>query len=129
LDDDEDFNTTAPSASYVATANELREVDATVPEVDEVGPDEAMEKVGEVMNIFDQVAIVRGLPSGFLNRPSDRALDSDTLLVFEDRKVMGYVRSYLFSKTCLTQDQDRSMKHLVQPHSHFIKSNSAPHFH
>ncbi|KAF8203942.1 Gar1/Naf1 RNA binding region-domain-containing protein [Pholiota molesta] len=47
------------------------------------------------MNIVDRLAIVRGLPAGsppgYPARGSDRALDSDTLLVFDDRKVMGYI--------------------------------------
>jgi len=82
-------NTT--SASYLPTQNELTEVDITIPRIDEVGTDEKLEKVGEVMTIVDRFAIVLGLPSEHLNRASERALDSDTLLVFEDRKVMGYV--------------------------------------
>lgn len=51
-----------------------------------------MEKVGEIMTVMDKVVIVKGLPSEDVNRGSKRALDSDTLLVFEDRKVLGYVR-------------------------------------
>lgn len=82
-------NTTG--ASYLPTQNELTEVDITIPRIDEVGTDEKLEKVGEVMTIVDRFAIVRGMPSEHLNRASERALDSDTLLVFEDRKVMGYV--------------------------------------
>ena len=63
-----------------------------VPDVSEVGPHEQLERVGEVMNIIDKVVIVKGIPSDIANRGSERALDSDTLLVFEDRKVLGYVR-------------------------------------
>ncbi|KAF8910108.1 Gar1/Naf1 RNA binding region-domain-containing protein [Gymnopilus junonius] len=91
-DDDEDdalLNTT--SGTYFQTKHEVQEANITVPDTDEVGPDEVLERVGEVMNILDRVAIVRGLPSEALNRASDRALDSDTLLVFGDRKVMGYI--------------------------------------
>ncbi|KAF8971696.1 Gar1/Naf1 RNA binding region-domain-containing protein [Flammula alnicola] len=75
------------SNTYFTTKHELLEAEIAVPDVDE--------KVGEVMNIVDRLAIVRGLPadsdSGYPVRGSDRALDSDTLLVFDDRKVMGYI--------------------------------------
>jgi H/ACA ribonucleoprotein complex non-core subunit NAF1 len=88
-------NASTTGASYLPTQNELTEVDITIPRIDEVGTEEKLEKVGQVMTIVDRFAIVRGgmLPSEHLNnnRASDRALDSDTLLVFEDRKVMGYV--------------------------------------
>jgi H/ACA ribonucleoprotein complex non-core subunit NAF1 len=47
------------------------------------------------MNIIDNVVIVKGASSEVVNRGSERALDSDTLLVFEDRKVMGYVGIYV----------------------------------
>lgn len=95
-DDEDEDPLPVPSGNYFTTKNELVESNITVPEVDEVGPDEILEKVGEVMAIVDQVAIIRGLPSEYLNRASERALDSDTLLLFEDRKVLGYVRSRPF---------------------------------
>ncbi|KAF6766731.1 Gar1/Naf1 RNA binding region-domain-containing protein [Ephemerocybe angulata] len=49
------------------------------------------EVVGDIMSIVNQVAIVRGLPSDDMSRGSQKALDSDTLLVFDDRNVMGYI--------------------------------------
>jgi H/ACA ribonucleoprotein complex non-core subunit NAF1 len=55
-----------------------------------VGPDEVLEKVGEVMSVVGNVVIVKGRAA--TSGGSERALDSDTLLVFEDRKVLGYVR-------------------------------------
>ena len=82
----------AASGAYFQTKHEIQEAEITVPEVDQLDAHEILEKVGEVMNIVDRLAIVRGLPSEVLNRGSDRALDSDTLLVFDDRKVFGYVR-------------------------------------
>ncbi len=88
------MNAPTTGASYLPTQNELTEIDITVPRIDEVGTEEKLEKVGEVMTIVNRFAIVRGLPSEHLNRASERALDSDTLLVFEDRKVMGYVRVF-----------------------------------
>lgn len=74
------------------TKNEVVDSIITTPELEEVGSDEELEKVGDIMSLVGNVAIVRGSPSEYVNRGSDKALDSDTLLVFEDRKVMGYVR-------------------------------------
>lgn len=47
------------------------------------------------MSIVDKVVIVKGSASDTVTRASERALDSDTLLVFEDRKVLGFVRPLL----------------------------------
>ncbi|KAI0800545.1 Gar1/Naf1 RNA binding region-domain-containing protein [Fomes fomentarius] len=88
VDDDEAAET---SENNVRTKNEAVEVEIVVPEISEVGPDEQLEGVGEVMNIIDKLVIVKGTPSGIVNRGSEKALDSDTLLVFEDRKVLGYI--------------------------------------
>ena len=44
-----------------------------------------------MMNIVENVVIVKGDPSAVSDRASERALDSDSILVFEDRKVLGYV--------------------------------------
>jgi len=74
------------------TKHEIAEGQITIPEVEEVGETEPLEKVGEIMSIIDRTVIVRGLPSEILNRGNERALDSETLLVFGDRKVFGYVR-------------------------------------
>ena len=93
LDDDEDLMPAAGPNTYFTTNHEVMEADIPIPEFDEVGDDEALEKVGEVMNIVDRLAIVVGLPvDSTTGRRADQALDSETLLVFDDRKVMGYVR-------------------------------------
>ena len=47
------------------------------------------------MSIVDNVVIVKGIASAAENMAAERALDSDSLLVFEDRKVLGYVRVYI----------------------------------
>ena len=65
--------------------------------MDRIDQDEVLEKVGEVMTIVDRVVIIKGNPSNMFNRGSDRALDSDSLLVFDDRTVMGYVRLFILS--------------------------------
>ena len=96
-DDDEDPVPNASSGTYFQTKHEVAETDIVIPKVDRIDPDEVLEKVGEIMNIVDRVVIIKGNPSNMLNRGSDRALDSDTLLVFDDRTVMGYVRPSILS--------------------------------
>ena len=92
LDDDEEGGPgTIVSPEQVRTKNEVAELNITIPDIQEVGEEEVLENVGEIISIIDKVAIVKGVPSQVVNRASDRALDSDTLLVFEDRKVLGYV--------------------------------------
>lgn len=92
MDDDEDGQGGAMTADQACTKNEVTDVKIAIPEVEEVGTHELLEKVGEIMSIIDKVVIVKGNPSQVQNRASERALDSDTLLVFDDRKVLGYVR-------------------------------------
>ncbi|KAI0785386.1 Gar1/Naf1 RNA binding region-domain-containing protein [Irpex lacteus] len=91
-DDEEDGGTGANmTAEQMRTKNEVGESTVMIPEIEEVGEDEVLDKVGEVMSIIDKVVIVKGTPSQVQSRGSEKALDSDTLLVFEDRKVLGYV--------------------------------------
>lgn len=47
------------------------------------------------MSITNNVVIVKGISSSKEDTASQRALDSESLLVFEDRKVLGYVRLLL----------------------------------
>uniref|UniRef100_A0A0W0F1S4 H/ACA ribonucleoprotein complex non-core subunit NAF1 n=1 Tax=Moniliophthora roreri TaxID=221103 RepID=A0A0W0F1S4_MONRR len=89
--DEEDSGPSAATQSYFRTKNEVTEAIINIPDIEEVGGNERLEKVGEVMNIVDDVVIVKGLPSEIANRGSEKALDTDTLLVFEDRKVLGYI--------------------------------------
>ncbi|OCH86658.1 NAF1-domain-containing protein [Obba rivulosa] len=91
MEDDEEAGPAATSDAQLKTKNEVLDVPIVIPDIEEVGPHEALEKVGEVMSIVDKVVIVKGLSSELANRALDRALDSDTLLVFEDRKVFGYI--------------------------------------
>ncbi len=83
------------TAEQMRTKNEVGESTVMIPEIEEVGEDEVLDKVGEVMSIIDKVVIVKGTPSQVQSRGSEKALDSDTLLVFEDRKVLGYVSMLL----------------------------------
>lgn len=80
------------SGSYFQTKNEITETNIVVPDIAQVGPEEVLEKVGEIISIMGNTVIVNGVPSENAHRGSDRALDSDTLLVFHDRQVLGYVR-------------------------------------
>ncbi|KAG0700646.1 Gar1/Naf1 RNA binding region-domain-containing protein [Suillus ampliporus] len=90
VDDDEESGATA-ATSYVQTKNEIVETDIIVPSVSEVGPEEVLEKVGEVMNIIGNVVIVKGLAADSSRAASEKALDTETLLVFDDRRVLGHV--------------------------------------
>ena len=92
IEDDEDEEESGPTVTALPrTKNEVAEEDIVIPRITEVGPDEHLEKVGEVMSILDRMAIVKGVASETPGRGSERALDSETLLVFDDRQVMGYV--------------------------------------
>ncbi|KAI0354589.1 NAF1-domain-containing protein [Trametes cingulata] len=91
IDDEDDADAAGPTEAQLRTKNEVLDVDIMIPEISEVGPHEELEKVGEVMSIVDKVVIVKGVPSEIAHRGSEKALDSDTLLVFEDREVLGYI--------------------------------------
>ena len=123
-DDDEDGAAGAAGPDSNKTKNEVTEVKVTIPDIEEVGPDEGLEKVGEVMSIMDKVVIIKGLSSGKQTKASERALDSDTLLVFDDRKVLGYVRRHRSCYRSPTQGYVRCGRHLGRPASHSIVFNS-----
>lgn len=93
MDDEEDGGAVV-SPDQVRTKNEASEIQIVVPEVDHIEEHENIEKVGEILSIVDKVVIVKGPPRQVQGRVLDRALDSDTLLVFEDRRVLGYVSSF-----------------------------------
>lgn len=92
FDEDGERGPAVQSQSYYTSQHEIIDAKIAIPEVEEVGASEVLEKVGEVANILDKVVIIKGVPSSSLDR-AQNALDSDTLLVFEDRKVLGYVSS------------------------------------
>jgi H/ACA ribonucleoprotein complex non-core subunit NAF1 len=89
-EDDEDEEEGGAVVTTVRTKNELSEPDIMIPPILQVGPDEQLERVGEIMSIVNNVVIVKGGDSG-THRASEHALDAETLLVYEDRKVLGYV--------------------------------------
>ncbi|KAI6163896.1 Gar1/Naf1 RNA binding region-domain-containing protein [Pisolithus thermaeus] len=82
----EDAGTTG-DIGYVQTKNEVVDTDIVIPEVSEVSPEDSLEKVGEVMSIVGNVVIVKGLLADNSKTLSERALDAETLLVFDDRKI------------------------------------------
>ncbi|TDL20976.1 NAF1-domain-containing protein [Rickenella mellea] len=92
-EDDEAVGSVVTSSAQVRTQNELPDpaMAVVVPDIIEVDPDEILERVGEIMSIVGNSVIVKGLPSQIVDRGNERALDTDSLLVFEDRKVLGYV--------------------------------------
>lgn len=123
--EDEEEGVQTQSSVHLHTKNEIINVSINVPDIQEVGPEETMEKVGEVMSIVDNVVIVKALSSGVTNRGSDKALDTDTLLVFDDRTVLGYVRPWSSRLTELIHTRSgRSTNRLVLRHSHCTKSDS-----
>jgi H/ACA ribonucleoprotein complex non-core subunit NAF1 len=91
MDDDEDALTQGQGA-YSKTENEITDDEIMVPDILQVDPSEPLEKVGEISSILNnKIVIIKGIASQIKDRGSDRALDSDTLLVFEDRRVLGFV--------------------------------------
>ncbi|EIN13920.1 NAF1-domain-containing protein [Punctularia strigosozonata HHB-11173 SS5] len=76
---------------YLKTQHEITELAITIPEASEVPSDEELEKVGEVMTVLPQTVVIKGIPAPVTGRASEKALDSETLLVLEDRRVLGYI--------------------------------------
>jgi hypothetical protein len=91
FDEDEDSPGQA-STTYTKTLNEIVEDDIVIPEISEVDPYEPLEQVGEIFSILNnKIVVVKGMVSHTADRVAETALDSETLLLFEDRKVMGFV--------------------------------------
>ena len=99
------------SGARPVTVHEVLNEDVAVPGIVEVDPKETLERVGEIHSVLqDKIVIVKGLAHQVAGRASDRILDIETLLVFEDRKVLGYVSSssrllHSFSLTPLSRDR------------------------
>ncbi|CAE7072506.1 unnamed protein product, partial [Rhizoctonia solani] len=84
VEDDED--TPSGIARYAGTKNEVLLPEVKAPELATVPPEETLELIGEIMTIIDSVVVIKGYTSGV-----ERVLDTDSLLVFEDRNVFGVV--------------------------------------
>ncbi|KAG7099654.1 hypothetical protein E1B28_001480 [Marasmius oreades] len=89
--EEEDSGPPPAIQSYFQTKSEVSEHAINVPDIEEVDQNEDLEKVGDIMNIVENVVIVKGSPSAIANKRAETALDSDTLLVFDNRKVLGYI--------------------------------------
>ncbi len=92
VDEDEEDEGGAVAVT-VRSKNEQSE--PIIPPVLQIGLDEQLEKVGEIMNIVNDVVIVKGSDSA-THRASEHTLDAESLLVYENRKVLGYVSTGLF---------------------------------
>lgn len=90
IDDDDDEG--GASGGRPVTVHEVLNEEVAIPNVTEVDPKETLERVGEVLSVLqDKIVIVKGLASQIAGHAPQRVLDTDTLLVFEDRKVLGYI--------------------------------------
>jgi H/ACA ribonucleoprotein complex non-core subunit NAF1 len=76
-----------------ATVHEIVSPSVSTPSIVEVPDTELIELIGEVLSIVDSVVVVKSSEHGM-----QRVLDTDSLLVFEDRKVLGLV-SHFFPDT------------------------------
>lgn len=90
-DEDEEGAQPNTSSAAVRTKNEIVDNSIILPEIKTVDESEILERVGEIMSIIENMVIVKGDGSEVETRAAERALDSESLLVFEDRQVLGYV--------------------------------------
>jgi H/ACA ribonucleoprotein complex non-core subunit NAF1 len=101
--DDEDEDEQQPRTSVIITTkNEVLNPTISVPEIIEVDTSEHIELLGEIQSIIDSVVIIRGLSPLGTSGTVERVLDADSLLVFEDRKVLGCVSSYTHIRASIT---------------------------
>lgn len=96
-DEDEEDGGNVSVNQILRTKNELSETKVVMPDITEVDSEEALEKIGEIMSVVGDTVIVKGLASEIEDRASEIALDSESLLVFDDRRVLGYVRTVKFT--------------------------------
>lgn len=73
-----------------ATVHEILAPQVTLPSITSVEPSETIELIGEVLSIIDSVVVVKSYEHG-----QYKVLDTDSLFVLEDRKVLGLVRRVL----------------------------------
>lgn len=87
-DEDEDLGGKTTSGP-LKTTNEVVDPDVAPPSIERVGDDEILEIVGEVMSVIGSVVVVKGQPGSAV----ERVLDTGSLLVWDDRHVLGEVRT------------------------------------
>ncbi|EIW86990.1 NAF1-domain-containing protein [Coniophora puteana RWD-64-598 SS2] len=90
-DDDEEAGDAAPAA-YVHTVNEVVEPTIVAPVIEKIGPDDPLELLGHISRIIGNVVIIEGTTGKPLSAAANpRTLDAETLLVLEDRSVLGHI--------------------------------------
>ena len=70
-----------------ATVHEILAPQVAMPSITSVEPSEIIELIGEVLSIVDSVVVVKSYEHG-----QYKVLDTDSLFVLDDRKVLGLVR-------------------------------------
>ncbi|TFK56616.1 NAF1-domain-containing protein [Heliocybe sulcata] len=90
-EEDDELDDSVPSNGAIKTEHEVVDYNVTIPDISEVGPEESLELVGRIMNVGDNVVVVQGVVTQDSLKAHESALDSETLLVFEDRRVLGYI--------------------------------------
>ncbi|KAH8835529.1 Gar1/Naf1 RNA binding region-domain-containing protein [Flagelloscypha sp. PMI_526] len=88
LEDEGPLDVNSSGSPHVGTRNEVSEPQITIPDIESVGSEEFLELVGEISSIVNNSVVVRVTAPTFSR---ERVLDNDTLLVFEDRTVFGYI--------------------------------------
>lgn len=84
-------STKTPNANPISafsSKHELENPPVPTVELEEVGPEEKMEMVGSIMSVVGSAVIVQAVEHG-----SHRVLDTGSVLAFENRRVLGAVRS------------------------------------
>jgi hypothetical protein len=101
-DDDSTSNHKTRKVGQIpATVHEILAPQVAMPSITSVEPSETIELIGEVLSIVDSVVVVKSYEHGH-----HKVLDTDSLFVFEDRKVLGLVRPahrLLFKDSGLTR--------------------------
>jgi len=89
-DNDSDDEFDEPKGALPVTAHEIIVPTVALPSITEIGPEEPMELIGDVLNVVDSVVVVKSFQNGM-----QRVLDTESLLVLEDRKVLGLVSMFI----------------------------------
>jgi H/ACA ribonucleoprotein complex non-core subunit NAF1 len=95
-DEEDEQQPRGAATAIVGTKNEILDPVVVLPDLVEVDPSEPIELIGQVQSIIDSIVIIRGLGSQTQSAAVERVLDADSLLVFEDRKVLGNVSHHIF---------------------------------
>lgn len=88
-DDEDGPGAAAITPHSFATKHEEVNPQISLPTISQVGEDEPIEEVGKVMSFVDSVVIVKSTM-----KDTQKVLDTESLLVFDDRKVLGHVGAF-----------------------------------